>query len=99
MASAELDSFIDETIRVAREKAYHPTTFIDMRRRHGTVTAISRLVESGDVQSGFKRLEKLGLLDCTIEAAVLKFPAEFSPRTRECAEFRLRLVKSSDSHA
>jgi len=93
MASSQLEFFIDETIRIAREHDYHPTVFISMRDRHGTVPAISRLVESGDVQSGFRRLEKLGLLDHTIEAAVLRFPDEFSQQTRECAEFRLRMVQ------
>ena len=93
MASTELESFIDETIKVARDHDYHPTIFIGMRHQHGTIPAIQKLVESGDVQSGFKRLEALGLLDHTIEAAVLRFPDEFLPRTRECAEFRLRLVK------
>lgn len=92
MASAELESFIDETITVARQHGYHPTIFIGMRSRQGTVCAISRLVENGDIQSGFRRLQKLGLLDHTIEAAVLRFPKEFSDRTRECAEFRLRIV-------
>lgn len=63
-----------------------------MRQRHGTVKAISKLVESGDIQSGFKRLNSLGLIDWTIEAAVTKFPEEFSPTTLECAEFRLRIA-------
>ena len=94
MASAELEIFIDQTIKVAQANGYHPTIFIDMRARHGTLSAISRLVENGDVQSGFRRLEKLGLLDHTIEAAVTKFPREFSPATLECAEFRLRMAKN-----
>ncbi|QIA25558.1 MULTISPECIES: hypothetical protein [Mesorhizobium] len=93
MAGLALEAFIDETVRLSGQNGYHPTTFIGMRQRHGTVKAISRLVENGDVQSGFKRLQELGLLDWTIEAAVIKFPAEFSPATRECAEFRLRLAK------
>ncbi|HYG31037.1 MAG TPA: hypothetical protein VD887_12600 [Allosphingosinicella sp.] len=93
MASRELECFIDETIRVAQTHAYHPTIFIDMRARYGTIPAISRLVESGDVQSGFRRLERLDLLEHTIEAAVAKFPWEFSAVTLECAEFRLRMVK------
>lgn len=91
-ASPELEAFIDETIRVSREHSYHPIVFIGMRARHGTVEAITRLVESGDIQSGFRRLKALSLLDYTIEAAVLRFPGEFSSRTRECAEFRLRVV-------
>jgi hypothetical protein len=65
-----------------------------MLDRYKTVeAAISRLVQNGDVQSGFKRLHRLGLLNWTMEAAVLKFPSEFSSSTRECAEFRLRQVK------
>lgn len=92
-ASVELDAYIDETIRVAREHGYHPTIFIGMREQLGTIPAIISLVESADIQSGFKRLKALGLLDYTIEAAVLRFPGEFPDRTRECAEFRLRLVQ------
>ncbi len=91
-ASAELEAFIDETIRVSRKHGYHPTIFISMRHQLDTIPAIIKLVESGDVQSGFKRLKALGLLDHTIEAAVLRFPDEFPARTKECAEFRLRIV-------
>jgi hypothetical protein len=88
-----LEAFIDETIKVSREHGYHPTVFIGMRARQGTIPAITQLVESGDLQSGFKRLEALGLVDHTIEAAVLRFPREFSERARECAEFRLRIAR------
>ena len=93
MASPALDAFIDETIRLARQKGYHPTAFIAMRQRHGTVPAISRLVVSGDIQSGFKRLRELGLLDWTIEAAVMKFPAEFNREVWEAAKWRLEQAK------
>jgi hypothetical protein len=93
MATAALEAFIDETIKVSAQHGYHPTTFIGMRQRHGTIETISRLVVSGDIQSGFSRLCKLGLRDYTIEAAVLRFPAEFSRQVQECAEFRLRLAK------
>lgn len=92
MANAELEAFIDETIRVSAQHAYYPTAFMAMRERHGTKNAISRLVVSGDVQSGFSKLQKLGLIDYTIEAAIMKFPGEFSRQDHECAEFRLRMV-------
>lgn len=93
VTSPELEAFIDETIRVSREHSYHPTIFIDMRARLGTIPAITQLVESGDIQSGFRRLEALGLVDHTIEAAVVCFPDQFSRQARECAEFRLRIVR------
>jgi hypothetical protein len=58
----DLEAFIDETIRLAKEHNYSPTVFRGMRAQYGTVAAIEKLVQSGDVQSGFKRLESLGLL-------------------------------------
>lgn len=97
--SPALEAFIDETIHRGREKGYIPTVFIAMRREMGTIPAISRLVRSGDLQSGFKRLRSLGLLDWTIEAAVEKFPEEFTATDRECAAFRLRLARDGDGHS
>jgi hypothetical protein len=61
-----------------------------MRHEHGTVDAIERLVQSGDLQTGFKRLNQLNLLGWTIEAAVIKFPVEFSNNAKQCAEWRLQ---------
>ena len=98
-ASLGLEAFIDETIRLSAEHKYHPTTFIGMRGRHGTIEAISRLVVSGDIQSGFKRLCGLGLKEWTIENAVLKFPGEFSKEIRACAAFRLELAEEGNKNA
>ena len=70
-----------------------PTNFATAPR-HKTLEAISKLVVSEGVQSGFRRLKDLGLLDWTIEAAVMKFPDEFSASVRECAVFRLRLARA-----
>ena len=99
MANGALEAFIDETIKRSAQKGYHPTTFIGMRSRYGTVGAISRLVASGDIQSGFTKLKNLGLLDYTIEAAVMKFPDEFTKSDRECAAFRLSLVEGGQRDA
>ena len=84
-----LEEFIDKSIRVSIEHGYHPTVFMEMRTRHGTAGAIDRLVRSGDIQSGFKRLRELGLLEWSIENAVLKFPDDFSTEIRDAAEWRL----------
>ena len=89
----DLEQFIDESINVSRAKKYNPTIFLRMRRDHGTVEAIRRLVENGEIQSGFLRMKELDLLDWSLEAAVRKFPREFSPSTLECAEFRLRMAQ------
>ena len=92
-ASPALEAFIDRTIELAKERGYNPTVFRGMRAQHGTLEAIERLVQSGDVQSGFKRLKQLGLLEWTIEAAVMKFPTEFTRNARQCAEWRLQQVQ------
>lgn len=95
-ASLALEAFIDETIQKGREKRYIPTVFIGMRQQLGTIPAISKLIRSGDIQSGFKRLHNLNLLDWTIEAAVEKFPDEFTGDDLECAAFRLREARKED---
>ena len=94
-ASPGLEAFIDKAIELAKEHGYHPTIFQGMRRQHGTLQAIEKLVQSGDVQSGFRRLRQLGLLDWTIESAVIKFPTEFTRNAQQCAEWRLRQVQPS----
>ena len=61
--------------------------FIKMRRG-GNVAAISRSVQSGEIQSGFKRMKALGLLKWTIERCNL-LPEQFSRDDLECAKFRI----------
>src|SRR5258708_39391048 len=86
--SPDLEGFIDNSIELAKERGYNPAVFVGMRRQYGTVDAIERLVQSGDLQSGFRRFKQLDLLDWTIESAVIKFPTEFSRNARQCAEWR-----------
>jgi hypothetical protein len=90
---SELDSFIYESIRLSRAKKYYPTTFEGMRDRLGTKEAIRRLVINGDIQNGFKRMKQEGLLDWSLEAAVLKFPKEFDKAAYEAAEWRLEQAR------
>lgn len=91
-ASQQLEDFIDESIRVSKEHGYNPTVFVSMRHDLGTLPAISKLAVSPDLQSGFRKLRELGLLTWSIEAAVLKFPSEFSADVRAAAEWRLNQV-------
>jgi hypothetical protein len=92
-ASPALEAFIDKSIELAKARRYNPTVFIGMRRQHGTLETIERLVQSGDIQSGFKRLKQLDLLDWTIESAITKFSDEFTRNARQCAEWRLQQVR------
>ena len=92
-ASPALEAFVDEAIKLAKGHGYNPTIFVGMRHRYGTLDAMERLVQSGDIQSGFKRLNQLNLLDWTIESAITKFPTEFSRNARQCAEWRLQQIQ------
>jgi hypothetical protein len=95
-ASPELEAFCDEGIRlVISRSGKYPTVFNDMRRNQGTKAAITKLMRSGETQSGFKRLKALGLLDWSIEAAVLKFSEEFDQETVDAARYRLKHVQGS----
>jgi hypothetical protein len=93
LASPGLEAFVDEAVRLSKGRGYNPTIFVGMRHQYGTIDAIERLVQSGDLQSGFKRLKQLDLIDWTIESAVRKFPAEFSHNARQCAEWRLQQIR------
>jgi len=84
-----LDEFVDELIRRAAVLGYHPTIFMRMRAEHGTVSAIRRIVESSEPQSGFKRLKELGLTDWCLESGVLKYPDQFPAKTAVYAKARL----------
>lgn len=60
-----------------------------MRARYGTIEAIKRLVVSGEIQSGFKRLKALNRLQWSLEQCVLEFKDHFDKPTVECAKWRL----------
>lgn len=90
----EVEAFVDELIRRAKPLNYSPSEFMRMRESNGgrSIEVIEKLVKSGDVQSGFKRLKEIGLLEWSLESAVLKFPSRFSKDARECAAFRLNVL-------
>jgi hypothetical protein len=56
---------------------------------HGTVEALSRLVVSPDLQSGFKVLRDQDNLDSTFEAIVVRHPELFQVESVEAAQWRL----------
>ena len=87
--STELEAFMDESLRQGVKKGYNQPIFMRMRTRHGTVEAMKKLVVSSEIQSGFQRMKEIGLLDWTVEAAILKFPDEFTFEDRDAAKWRL----------
>jgi hypothetical protein len=84
-----LEEFIDESINVAKSHRYVPSIFMAMWAQDRSIAPIVRLVESSEKKSGYVRMEKLGLKEWTLEAAVLKYPERFSRKTQEYARARL----------
>lgn len=85
-----LEAWIDESIRLSWSKGYDPHEFIAMRKRHGTVDAMERLMRTGHIQSGLLRLKELGMAEeWSVEAGILKFPDRFKSTTLQAARFRL----------
>lgn len=85
-----LEAWVDESIERSRTKGYCPTEFISMRERYGTMPAMERLMRSGQIQSGLKRLKELGMAEeWSVEAGILKFRDRFKPNAVAAAEFRL----------
>jgi hypothetical protein len=85
----DLETFMDESVRLAAAQGYHPTIFVGMRQRHGTVETCRRLIVSGEIQSGFSHMVELGLMQWTVEAAIVWFHDKFSKAEREAAQWRL----------
>ena len=92
-ASQELEAFIEEGHRRAVERGYPNIGFMQMRARYGTIEAITRLVTSGEIKSGLRRMIELGLAEWTIDAAVAKFPERFPEDVQAAAQWRLSTAK------
>jgi hypothetical protein len=75
---------------------YHPSDFEGMLAVATATRVAEKLVLSGDMQSGFRRLEKMGRLDLTIEALVVdpQFASLFHAATIDAARWRLATVKA-----
>lgn len=73
------------------ESSLRSEGWIDMVKRHGAANAARRILESGDIQSGFERLIRSGRMDLTVEMAVLhpRWETLFSRSHREAAWWRL----------
>jgi hypothetical protein len=86
---ATIEAFIEESIRHWRAHHVENALFMEMREVHGTVGAIKALLHKAGTASELHEFALSGLYDWSIEAAVIKFPAEFSPADVERARRRI----------
>lgn len=61
-----------------------------MIERHGAIEALSKLVVSADLQSGFRILRDRDQLDSTFEALIVRHKELFRKNVVEAAQWRLR---------
>lgn len=92
----EFESEVRTAVLECHRLHYHPSDFEGMLAVATASHVAEKLVLSGDMQSGFRRLAKMGRLDLTVEALVAKpkFAPLFKPAIIEAARWRLATVKS-----
>jgi len=71
---------------------YHPTRFAQMLDQSDAVTLAKRMVASGELQDGLKKLKGMGRIDLSVESIMLEtmFSGLFTPPELQAAEWRLR---------
>lgn len=86
-------SYCDE----ARTLGYFPADFLGMLDRYGGVQLAKRLIASGDLQTGLKKLARMNRLDLSIESLMLEQPYRclFTPHELASAEWRLQQARDS----
>jgi hypothetical protein len=89
----EFDRECRRNVEQCKQLGYPPTGWINMMNRPGGAAAAARrLLESGDIQSGFERLIRMGYVELTVERAVLQesWYNLFGEGHREAARWRLQ---------
>jgi hypothetical protein len=89
---ANLEEFIEDSLQHLGQRGYVPLDFFEMCRQHGLIAAITRCVEGSEFKSGFLRVLELGLVDWSLETAVVEFPERFTKLTVAYARARLNGV-------
>jgi hypothetical protein len=96
----ELEQSFDAKIRAALPEChrlgYHPHDFEGMLANSTAVKLAERLVKSGELQTGLKKLAQLDRLDLSVESIMLEpeFEALFKSSVRDAARWRLEQVRA-----
>lgn len=71
---------------------YRPSDFIEMLDKTESVTLAKKLVATGEIQSGLKRVKSLGRPDLAMESIMLEdeFSGLFTDDERAAARWRLQ---------
>jgi len=97
MTEALYNEFTKE-IHTANEKSvklgYYPSRFLQMAEQSGSVQAAKKMVTSGAIPNGMKKLKKMRKLDLTIESIMIKekYQSLFTVEELNAAKWRLNSV-------
>lgn len=86
----ELENDVENTILIyERIAGISATRTREMIEKKGYTQALSDLVISGEIQTGFKKLVKAGKINDTFESLIVKYKERFPKKIIEAAQFRL----------
>ncbi len=85
---------IREALIECHELGYHPHDFEGMLANASAARVAIKLVTSGELQSGLKKLSQMGRLDLSVESIILEtqFESLFKTPIRDAARWRLDQV-------
>ena len=90
MATPELIAAVERAIETYEEViGEYASRTRPMLDRDGYVETLSRIVQSPDLQSGFRALRDSDQLNVTFEAVVVEFANEFDAQIVAAAQWRL----------
>src|SRR4051794_3219053 len=87
----EFEQRLRESIRRSISLGYNPTRFTDMVNSYGGVGTARRLVVSGEIQDGIRRIVKMGHPELSMESIMLepRFAPLFTEGELAAARWRL----------
>ena len=96
---SQLEQDFEARVRAAliecHRLGYHPTDFEGMLCNATAARVAEKLVKSGELQTGLKRLAQMDRLDLSVESIMLEaqFESLFKKPLREAAQWRLDKVR------
>ena len=90
----KFEARIQEALVECHRLGYHPSDFEGMLSSASATRVAKKLVTSGELQSGLKKLAQLGRLDLSVESIMLEpqFRTLFAKQLRDAAQWRLNQI-------
>ncbi len=92
---SEFESRLRDSIRESIKLGSNPTRVAEMINAHGGRKAAKRLIVSGEIQSGIRRIVELGHPELSVESIMLEpeFGPLFTEQELDAARWRLDRAK------